>query len=144
MDIIVTTPKSRMADAAQEAANCIQAGGGEYFRRFHSIHYPRHMKIGSRIYYVENGYIRGFATISRVAHVPTQGMQCDTTGRWYSQGCFVFMPADSWRWIKPIPLRGFQGYRYVHPKSIGPRLWAMIGQAEIVGGWRDKRPEVML
>jgi len=33
MDIIVTTPKSQMANAAQEAADCIENGGGEYFRR---------------------------------------------------------------------------------------------------------------
>ncbi|MDI9588943.1 MAG: hypothetical protein QM234_08340 [Acidobacteriota bacterium] len=32
MDIIVTTPKSQMANAAQEAADCVADGGGDDMR----------------------------------------------------------------------------------------------------------------
>ena len=34
MDIILTTPKYEMANAAREAENCIKDGKGYYFRRF--------------------------------------------------------------------------------------------------------------
>ena len=94
MDIIVTTPKSRMADAAREAAECIANEGGEYFRRFSRFQVPK-IDIGERVYYVEDGYIRGFAVVSRTADIPRR-MQCDTTGRWYDPGFYVFMPAESW------------------------------------------------
>jgi len=33
-DIVVTTPKNKVVVAAEEARQCIQAGGGFYFRTF--------------------------------------------------------------------------------------------------------------
>jgi hypothetical protein len=138
MDIIVTTPKSQIANAAREAAECIADGGGEYFRRFHSLGYPRDLCVGDRVYYVEDGFIRGFCLVKRLLHSPT-GQTCDTTGRIWAQGFFVFMDASSWQWIKPLPLVGFQGFRYVRNDLPWP---AGLSNALIVGGWRDPRPEV--
>lgn len=155
MDIIVTTPRSRMADAAREAADCIAAGGGEYFRRF-PLYLAPDVNIGERVYYVEDGYVRGFAIVGRVANNP-RGLRCDTTGQWYPPGFYVFLPADSWKWIHPLPYRGFQGYHYVHyddepdermmmqiavpsidHQGIIERRW---GHIRIVGHWLDPRPE---
>ena len=146
MDIIVTTPKGQMAAAAQEAADCIADGGGEYFRRFHSLNCPHQLHAGDRVYYVEDGFIRGFCTVSRVQAVGPDGMVCDTTGRRWSQGFFAFMPASSWKWIRPIPMRGFQGFQYVnYGASAGPggnvRVDGANHEVVIVGGWLDPRPE---
>ena len=143
MDIIVTTPKSQMANAAQEAADCIENGGGEYFRRFHSTAGPQKLGYNDRVYYVEDGYVRGFAVVARSSLVGQGGMRCETTGRVWSQGLYVFMPADSWQWILPVPMKGFQGFRYVAPKSIGEHLYLAITRAEIVGGWRDPKPDIV-
>jgi hypothetical protein len=69
-------------------------------------------------------------------------MICETTGReWPPGGHYLVMMASTWVWCRPLPLKGFQGYRYVHPRSVGELLSAQIHQAEIVGGWRDPRPE---
>lgn len=142
MDIIVTTPKSQMLIAKQEAENCIADGGGEYFRRFPSHRAPK-INIGERVFYVEDGYIRGYAYASRVFQAPRY-IQCDTTGRWWGPGFYVIMPADSWRWIRPIPMRGFQGYRYVckAERPGGKKMLINSTPYRIVevGGWRDPRP----
>ena len=60
-DIIVTTPKSEMDNAAKEAADCIRSGGGYYFRRLPTL--PKEFGLGSKVFYVENGYIRGYAIV---------------------------------------------------------------------------------
>lgn len=123
-DIIVTTPKGQMGTAAEEARQCIEAGGGFYFRTFRSR--PAGLTEGSRIFYVEDGFVRGFGVVHEVK---TGGMSCGTTGRDWGEGYHAIIPAESWRWIRPIPMKGFQGWRYFHQ------------QVEIVGGWRDKKPE---
>ena len=139
MDIIVTTPKSQMANAAREAADVLAAGGGEYFRRFSGGHHAPKIKAGEHVWYVEDGYIRGCCVVSRVLWRGA-GERCETTGREWAPGYYVYMDATTWLWCRPIPMRGFQGYRYVHPKSVGELLSAQIHQAEIVGGWLDPRP----
>ena len=114
MDIIVTTPKSQMAAAAQEAADARCAGAGtEYFRSFPRAYAPGQLRPGDRIYYVEDGFVRGFAVVSHIEQSQFP-MQCQTTGREWPAGYYAFMQADSWRWIRPIPMRGFQGFRYAN------------------------------
>ena len=127
---IVTTPKSEMANSAAEAAQCIKDGGGYYFRR--TIPFLRPV-VGERIYYVEDGYIRGFAIVSNIVEGDSPFI-CHTTGRSWGRGRFAAMPSETWNWIKPIPMRGFQGWRRM-PADIA-------AQVEIVGGWLDPKPEV--
>ena len=146
MDIIVTTPKSEMAAAAQEVADCIAAAGGEYFRRFPRSQAPK-VATGDRVYYVEDGYIRGFALVSRVEDRPHAGVTCDTTRRPWLPGFYVFMDAASWQWIRPIPMRGFQGWRHLQYRYVGDLQLRLVLDGEVhvidvVGGWRDPRPEV--
>ena len=126
-DIIVTTPKNKMADAAEEARQCIEAGGGYYFRKFPLK--PKGLQAGSRIFYVENGYIRGFAKVSKIQYGE---MVCDTTGKDYGVGYYATMPAWSWKWIKALPMKGFQGFRYL-PEEIGEQI-------EVIGDWTDPKP----
>lgn len=134
-DIIVTTPKSQMKAAAQEAADAIASferglGLTEYFRRFPLSAYPKNVESGDRVYYVEDGYVRGFAVASRIE---VRGeTRCDTTMKMWYPGAYIFMQADSWRWIKPIAMKGFQGFRYIDAKT--------QRAVEVVGGWRDPRP----
>ena len=137
MDIIVTTPKSRMAEAAREAAACIAAGGGDYFRRFPPRKWPVHLNPGDRVYYVEDGAIRGFAVVDCICD-EVYARDCDTTARRYPPGLYVMMRADSWCWIRPIPMRGFQGFRYVRNELLPDGRHYL----EIVGFWRDPRPEI--
>ena len=52
-DIIVTTPKSEIANAAREAEDVKRAGGGMYFRRFPPSMSPD-VRPGDRVYYVDD------------------------------------------------------------------------------------------
>lgn len=131
MDIVVTTPADRAEEAAEEVAACLWDGGGCYFRWFSNR--PR-IHAGERIFYVETGYVRGFAQCDYVTF-KGDGVCCETTGHLWPRGWYVFMRADSWKWIKPIPMRGFQGYRYAHKQP-----W--FAKIEIVGGWKDPMPKV--
>jgi len=133
MDIIITTPKGEMANAAQEAEDCKRDGGGEYFRRFPVDRAPEVLP-GDRVYYVEDGFVRGFAVVARI-HATASGQCCDTTGRRWPPGFYVFMDATTWKWIRPIPMKGFRGFRYAG------RKWRALCVVE-VGGWLDPKPEV--
>ena len=150
MDIIVTTPKGQMAAAAQEAADCIRDGGGEYFRRFPHGQAPT-IAAGDRVYYVEDGFVRGFAVVKHIDDLrDPAGRMCDSTGRAWGNGIYVVMRASSWQWIRPIPMKGFQGFRYAGHRPTadgiarmligdvdGDANWAMVLPE---GGWRDPRP----
>ena len=142
MDIIVTTPKSQMRSAALEAADVIKAGGGEYFRR---LPHMADVTVGDRVFYVEDGFVRGFAVVKEAFY--SSGMGCETTGRQWPEGFYVVMPAASWTWIKPIPYRGFMGFRYAREKGGNPNVinhptepnrFAWIVEA---GGWLDPKPD---
>lgn len=39
------------------------------------------------------------------------------------------MNASEWKWIKPIPMKGFQGWRYFDATC-----------TEIIGNWLDPKP----
>lgn len=126
-DIIVTTPKKEMENAALEAEELKRDGGGFYFRTLHSR--PKDIGDGSRIFYVEDGYVRGFCIID---HLEDGGGTCEVTNRYWDGSVRVIMYADTWKWIRPIPMKGFQGWRYYEPPD----------DMEIVGGWLDSRPGV--
>ena len=123
-NLIVTTPKSEMENSAKEAQACINSGGGCYFRKF--IRKPKELESGSKIYYVEDGYIRGFGV---VASVEQNQKRCDVTGRDWGEAYFAIIPACTWTWIKPVSMNGFQGYRYFDDSDI-----------EVAGGWLDPKP----
>ena len=130
MDIIVTTPQSASASAAAEAAHCKREGGGRYFRRLAARTRPKNFDATDRIFYVERGFIRGFAVASSVSS-RDEPITCSTTGHVWQDGFYIFMDASSWKWIKPIPMTGFQGWRYyIAPEHL-----------QIVGGWLDPMPE---
>lgn len=134
-DIIVTTPKTQTDNAAREAADAKEHGGDtRYFRRFPLSVYLS-LCPGDRVYYVEDGYLRGFAVVCESGE-EEEPRFCDTTGQEYAPGYYVRMRADSWQWIEPIPMTGFQGYRFAHKAGMSREA------VKIVGGWLDPKPMV--
>ena len=71
------------------------------------------VEVGDRIYFVEDGMIRGYGVVFSVAEL-RHGMECEVTGRiWGRSGDWVICYND-WRWLKtPVPMNGFQGIRYL-------------------------------
>ena len=132
MDMIVTTPKTRMAEAAKEAADAIADSGlSHYCLRFPLKHQPQ-LAANDRIYYVEDGYVRGFAVVhwlgwqSEEEHSGDSGTPC-------RPGFSVYMKTNSWQWITPIPMKGFRGFRYA-------RGYFLREQVQVIGNWRDPKP----
>lgn len=126
MDLLVTTPQSESENARREAEHLITNGGGYYFRCFFA--HPR-VEVGDKVFYVERGYIRGYAIIdhTKVVERPTL---CSTTNREWKAGFYIYMRADSWKWIRPIPRKGFMGFRYLDRAF----------EYEVVGSWLDPMP----
>lgn len=132
LDIIVTTPMSARVSArveAEEVRECIANGGEAWYFRNMGRNTPKHVHPGCRVFYVEDGYIRGFAKIAFITSAPE--MVCSTTGRRFGDGIYVAMDARSWKWIEPIAMRGFQGWRYSKLRE---------EEILIVGGWLDPMP----
>jgi len=138
MDIVVTMPKNQMANAAREAQDCIREGGGAYFRRLAPPHaHKPPVETGDRVFYVEDGYLRGFAVVRDVL---CSERSCATTGTHWPSGWYVAMDAKTWKWIKPIPMIGFRGYRFLHycmylKQHLSEHIY-------VVGSWLDPRPAV--
>lgn len=130
MDILVTTPKGQMENAAKEAENVKKDGGGQYFR-YIGRNKPNNIQVGDKIFYVEDGYIRGFCTIQSFTRSPER--TCSTTGIRWQVGWYIFMDATTWWWIKPIKHKGFQGWRYLNDIY---REQSKI----VVGSWLDPKP----
>ena len=131
-DIILTTPKRLMEQAAEEARWCremIEGGGfAYYFRSFRNR--PKELGIGSRIYYIEDGFIRGFGTTESVAE---GDMFCEVSQKSWGDGYHAIMPAQNWKWIDPIVRKGSQGWSYFRtPRS----------EITIVGDWLTSKPVV--
>lgn len=98
--------------------------GGFYFRRLHTK--PKALNIGDRIFYVDDGYVTGFAIVSEILK---DDKICELTGKSWGEGFYVIMNSESWKWIKPIKYKGFQGWRYFNKDF------------EISGNWKCKKPE---
>jgi hypothetical protein len=109
MDIIVTTPKSQRQKARQEAADIKKAGEGYYFR-FLGQYKPKNADIGDKVFYIDDGFVRGFATITNLTE--SDGETCMTSGEVWPAGWYAIMDATTWTWITPIAMKGFQGWRY--------------------------------
>lgn len=126
--IIVTTPKSEMANSQREAEECLKSGSGYYFRSISKK--PKDIVVGeSKLYYVEDGYVRGYGVIIGISE--SNGKQCDVTDKIWNGKYFILTTASSWKWINPLPMKGFQGWRYFDDKEV-----------EVVGGWKDPKPDI--
>lgn len=123
MDIIVTTPKSESKIAVQEAEQCLRNGGGFYIRTIARL--PKDLNIGDKVFYVEDGYVRGFAVVH---DIDLGDIECEVSGKSRS-GNQIIMRADSWKWISPIVMRGFQGWRYFDQPYT------------VIGDWKMPKPQ---
>jgi hypothetical protein len=110
MHIVVTTPKSELENSKQEA----KSGAKYWFRKLPSK--PKNTGAGDRIYYVANNEIVGFAYISTITDA--NNMHCSTTGRDWGKGVYAIIDAKSWTPIKPIPYKGFRGFRYYDNEGV--------------------------
>lgn len=148
MNIAVTTPRTKIPDAVREANDAKAGKVTHYFRRLSG--YPKNLKIGEKIFYVEKDFITGFAIVEAIAD--QKGNKCESTNKEYKGGVFVWMRCDSWKWIEPIPMKGFRNYRYITTQDDQITMNGVVVAElikknchinyKIVGDWKDPKPEL--
>lgn len=103
-DIIVTVPKSISWEEYQKEIDAVK--DGNQVMNFKVNHLPK-TNIGNRCYIVYDGAIRGWMEIVGLSD---KGFTCTTTGRVWD-GKFI-QRSGPFHNIEPIPMKGFQGFRY--------------------------------
>lgn len=108
MDIIVTIPKKMLAQVEEEErqAEAARLRGEEIYYFWKLGQVPKHLNIGNRCYFVWDGAMRAYHKVVGLA----KDMTCQTTGTFYPGLSVVLDPVI--HEIEPIPMKGFQGYRY--------------------------------
>lgn len=108
MDIVVTIPKKESANIEKEeewaeenkdtAAICFWKVSNE----------PRKLNAGDRVYFVENGMITSY----NIFKYCDWDLTCEVTGReWPGLNLVMEIPTAILK--KPVPMKGFRGFRYM-------------------------------
>jgi hypothetical protein len=104
-DIIITLPKSvKWSDYEKELK---VVDDFSEVMNFKVNHFPK-TKIGSKCYLVYNGYIIGWM---KIVGMSEKEFNCSTTGKKWN-GKFIERSGPFHK-IEPIPMKGFQGFRYM-------------------------------
>lgn len=109
MNILLTTPIIKKNIAKIEAEN-VKKNGGYFFRTFH---FQPKCSIGDKIYFVDDGLIKGYGIIFEISQIKDH-IKCSTTGIKYGKVGDWVIKYDNWHWL-PIPVqwKGFMGIRYI-------------------------------
>lgn len=103
-DLIITLPKNvKWSEYEKELAKAEQ---GEILN-FKVNNIPKQTEKGCKCFLLYNGEVKGYMTICDLGH---KTFKCTTTGKEWD-GNFV-QRTGKFNQIKPIQMKGFQGYRY--------------------------------
>lgn len=103
-DIIITIPKNITWQDYKKEIDKVKDGSS--VMNFKVNHFPK-TSVGNRCYLLYDGAIRGWMEIVGFSEEP---FKCSTTGREWS-GKFIQRSGPFYE-IDPIPMKGFQGFRY--------------------------------
>lgn len=134
-DLLVTTPLDKAREHVGEAEDLInyyyETGDvGYYYRLFNPWGAPKTLGIGSKLFYVDQRAVRGFAVVTDLEVNPDDNHLVSK------------MDANTWKWIDPIPcdygqVKPPQGYAYARKH----RYLKDVPEVEIVGSWLDPMPK---
>lgn len=105
MDIIVTIPKNKFKDIEKEEAWAKKHKNAQCFWKISKI--PKKLKKGDKVYFIENGAIKSYNIFIGI----DEDCKCEVTGTEWP-GLNLIMEAPSITLKKPIPMKGFRGFRY--------------------------------
>jgi len=111
-DIIVTLPaKVKWEDYEKELLAV--AENDEMILNFKVPFFPKETGVGCRCYLVHKGFIRGWM---KIVGFHEDDFICEITGNYWS-GKFIER-SGKFHKIDPIPMKGFQGFKYFNEKII--------------------------
>lgn len=105
MNIIITLPSNIEWSEYQKELDLVK--DGEHILNFKVNNFPKNTKIGERCYLVHKGYVVGWMHIFGFSK---KDFTCSTTNKEYI-GKFIERSGHFYK-IKPIEMKGFQGFRY--------------------------------
>ena len=105
--IIITLPKSVKWDDYEKELDAVKDYKQVMNYKVSSI--PKDIDQIKRCYLVHDGFIKGWQEI--VGHEKGKTFDCTTTGKNWS-GNFIQRSGPFHYLIKPIPMKGFMGWRY--------------------------------
>jgi hypothetical protein len=112
--IVVTLPASVEWFDYEKELEAVRDGSQQMHFRVPSL--PR-VKAGDPCYVVHRGHVRGWMAVSGTKR---GGFDCTTTGRRWD-GNFVSR-SGPFHPIEPVPMRGFQGFRYASGTPVSPKF----------------------
>lgn len=105
MDIIITIPKSIPWEEYKKELKAVEDYSS--VMNFKTQHFPK-TNVGDKCYLLYNGLILGWMEITGLSE---KTFQCTTTGKVWT-GKFIERSGPLHK-INPIPMKGFQGFRYI-------------------------------
>lgn len=106
-DIVVTLPaKVKWEDYEKELE---QVKDGEMYLNFKVPNLPKESGVGAKCYVVHKGFVRGWMKI--VGFSCEEDFFCEFSGK-YWEGNFIERSGEFHYLHEPIPMKGFQGFRY--------------------------------
>lgn len=106
-DIIIYTTKEKLLHKQDKLENDKDKGdSGIYYWEF--SRFPKKVKNNDSIYFATEGFIRGYFEILDM----NTGEVCGSQDPMGIPDCSISWWANSWKDIKPIPTKSFQGFKY--------------------------------
>ena len=110
MDIAITIPKKIKWEDYCKELDTVRDGSQMMLYKLPTK--PKHNLKGGRCYICHNGYVRGWMEIIDVIY--SDGFTCTTTNTPWPEGWYVCRSGEFHEIENIIPIKGFQGYRYVN------------------------------
>jgi len=107
MDIIITLPSKINWNEYKEELRLVESE--EYLLNFKVNHFPKKTNVGDKCYLLYNGYVIGWM---KIVGFKEDEFKCGVTGKHW-KGKFI-QRSGKFHKIKPIVMKGFQGYRYIN------------------------------
>ena len=70
---------------------------------------PKQLNIGDKCYLVHQGFVKGWMQVMGIWKIE---FDCTTTGKKWPAGIYIARSGPFHELKTPIPMKGFQGYRY--------------------------------
>lgn len=127
-DIILTWPKGRTLESYVTAL-------GEAFRNDELINFrvsnlPKDAYEYDRVYMVHDGHVRGYNWLHSFALRGENEVKDPITGAFWPEGKYI-VRHPGWKAITPIPMKGFQGWRYADKH---------FKREDVTGIWETTKP----
>lgn len=115
MDIVITIPKSIKWTDYQMELKAVESSEQTMFFKVPTL--PKKANVGDRCYLCHNGLVVGYMNITWMGIMSE--FTCTTTIQVWPAGHYIGR-SGKFTYIKPIPYKGFQGYRYA------PQEWRQL------------------